>query len=101
MSPPIQKGYLAPYNNWANRVAVHRFVQDIPLAPSHPSYATLLHVEEGLKQFQQHPMLLRWERTRLVFYAQVREEFQQRFPQAEVYPIPDAGIICLKMLPND
>jgi haloalkane dehalogenase len=30
MSPPVRAGYLAPYNNWANRVAIHNFVMDIP-----------------------------------------------------------------------
>ena len=29
----VRAGYLAPYDTWANRIAVHRFVQDIPLKP--------------------------------------------------------------------
>lgn len=91
MSPSVRRGYLAPYDNWANRVAVHRFVQDIPLHPSHPSYATLVQVEEGLKQFRQHPMLLAWGERDWCFTPKFREEFQQRFPQAEVFPIEDAG----------
>ena len=37
----VKDGLVAPYNSWANRIAVHRFVQDIPMNPSHPSYATL------------------------------------------------------------
>src|SRR5439155_26854134 len=39
LSATAQRGLLAPYDSWANRVAVQRFVQDIPLRPSHPSYA--------------------------------------------------------------
>lgn len=91
MAPAIRKGYLAPYNNWANRVAVHRFVQDIPLDPSHPSYSTLVGVEEGLQQFRQHPMLLAWGEQDWCFTPRFREEFQQFFPQAEVFSIQDAG----------
>lgn len=91
MTPAIRAGYVAPYNNWANRVAVHRFVQDIPMRPSHPTYETLTQVEEGLQQFQQHPMLLAWGEQDWCFTPKFREEFQQRFPQAEVFPIKDAG----------
>ena len=91
MTPAICAGYVAPYNNWANRVAVHRFVQDIPLRPSHPSYETLTQVESGLQQFQQHPMLLAWGEQDWCFTPLFREEFQQRFPQAEAFPIADAG----------
>ena len=91
MTPAIRAGYVAPYNNWANRVAVHRFVQDIPMRPSHPTYETLTQVEEGLQQFQQHPMLLAWGEQDWCFTPNFREEFQQRFPQAEVFPIKDAG----------
>ncbi len=32
----VQAGYLAPYDCWANRIAVLRFVQDIPLHPRDP-----------------------------------------------------------------
>ena len=42
MTPAVRAGYLAPYNSWSNRVAVDRFVKDIPRTPRHPSYETLL-----------------------------------------------------------
>lgn len=91
MTPAIRAGYVAPYNNWANRVAVHRFVQDIPLKPSHPTYDTLSQVEAGLQQFRQHPMLLAWGEQDWCFSPEFRKEFEQRFPQAESFPIADAG----------
>lgn len=91
MTSAARRGYLAPYNNWANRVAVQRFVEDIPMSVAHPSYKTLVQVEEGLKQFQNRPMLLAWGEQDWCFTPQFREEFQRRFPQAEVLAIPDAG----------
>lgn len=91
MTPAVRAGYLAPYNNWANRVAVHRFVEDIPMSSSHPSYSTLVGVEAGLKQFQSHPMLLPWGEQDWCFTPQFRKEFQTRFPRAEALPIADAG----------
>lgn len=91
MTAEIKAGFLGPYNNWQNRVAVHRFVQDIPLKPSHPSYDTLVHVEEGLAQFQGHPLLLIWGERDWCFTTNFLDEFERRFPQAETLRIPDAG----------
>lgn len=91
MTPAVKAGYLAPYNSWHNRVAVLRFVQDIPLKPSHPSYATLVEIENGLAQFRDRPMLLVWGERDWCFTPAFLDEFQQRFPQAETLRLPDAG----------
>lgn len=91
MTAAVKAGYLAPYDSWAHRVAVHRFVQDIPLRQSHPSYARLVRVEEGLAQFQDRPMLLPWGEQDWCFTPEFRREFERRFPQAESFPIPNAG----------
>lgn len=91
MTPAVKAGYLAPYNNWPNRIAVLRFIQDIPLAESHPSYPTLVGLEEGLEQFQNSPMLLVWGARDWCFTVEFLKEFQRRFPQAETFEIPDAG----------
>ena len=34
----VAKAYIAPYNTWQNRVAIHQFVRDIPLDDRHVSY---------------------------------------------------------------
>ena len=91
MTPAVKAGYLAPYDSWANRVAVNRFVKDIPLKESHPSWPTLVEVESGLEQFQQHPMLLVWGEKDWCFTTAFLDEFERRFPQAETLRIPDAG----------
>lgn len=91
MTAAARAGYLAPYDTWANRVAVLRFVQDIPLRASHPSYRTLEEVEAGLAQFRDRPMLLVWGERDWCFTPRFREEFERRFPQAESFPIADAG----------
>lgn len=91
LTPTARAGYLAPYDSWAHRIAVHRFVQDIPLRPSHPSYQRLLRIEEGLAQFRDRPMLLPWGERDWCFTPEFRREFERRFPQAESFPIADAG----------
>lgn len=91
MTAAVRAGYLAPYGNWADRVAVLRFIQDIPLKSGHPSYETLTAVERGLEQFRESPMLLVWGERDWCFTADYLKEFQQRFPQAETLAMPDAG----------
>ena len=91
MTPAVRAGYLAPYGNWADRVAVLRFVQDIPLSEQHPSYRTLVDVEQGLAQFRQAPMLFVWGMRDWCFTPMFLDEFQQRFPQAESLKLSDAG----------
>jgi pimeloyl-ACP methyl ester carboxylesterase len=91
MTPDVKAAYLSPYDSWANRIAIHRFVLDIPLRPSHASYARLVRIEEGLARFRDHPMLLPWGERDWCFTPWFRREFERRFPRAESFPIDDAG----------
>ena len=91
MTAAVKRGYLAPYNSWRNRIGVHRFVQDIPLHPSHPSYETLLSVEQGLAQFRNHPVQLIWGTRDWCFTTDFHDQFLDHFPEAESLLIEDAG----------
>jgi len=91
MTPVVRKGYLAPYGSWADRIAVDRFVHDIPMRSSHPSWPALVDVENGLAQFIPHPMLLVWGEQDWCFTTDFLAEFQRRFPKAETLRIPEAG----------
>ena len=88
----VKAGYLAPYNNWANRIATHRFVLDIPLNSRHPTYHTLRHIEDGLNQFRKHPVQLIWGMQDWCFTPHFLERFQREFfPDAETHRLEDAG----------
>jgi haloalkane dehalogenase len=91
MTPAVVAGYLAPYDSWANRAAVYRFVCDIPLRPSHPSYQTLLNIEQGLAQFRHHPVCFIWGMQDWCFSPKFLERFREFLPQAEVHRLEDAG----------
>ncbi len=91
MTPAVRRGYLAPYDSWAHRIATLRFVQDIPLRAAHPSYRTLTDVEQGLDQFQDSPMQFIWGMKDWCFTPAFLKEFQTRFPQAETAAFEDAG----------
>lgn len=87
----VGEGYLAPYDSWANRIAIHRFVQDIPLEPSHPSYDTLARIDAGLQDFVGRPMLIVWGDDDFCFTPEFRREWERRFPEARVHALEKAG----------
>lgn len=95
----VRKGYLFPYDNWAHRIATHRFVKDIPLGPGHPSWARLKEVESGLGGLRQHAMQICWGMQDWCFDERFLNEWIARFPNAYVeryenaahYLLEDAG----------
>ncbi|WP_339136943.1 MAG: alpha/beta fold hydrolase [Candidatus Electrothrix sp. GW3-4] len=96
MQPEIKASFLAPYNNWARRVAVHGFVQDIPLQASHPSWNSLSRVEDSLTQLQDKPMLICWGGKDFCFNDHFYAEWRRRFPHAEAHYFPEAGHYVLE-----
>jgi len=91
MTPAVRAGLLAPYDSWHNRIAIDRFVRDIPLHPRHPSYQTLAEVEAGLSQFRAHPICLIWGMRDWCFTPYFLGRFLGLFPEAEVHRLHDAG----------
>jgi cis-3-alkyl-4-acyloxetan-2-one decarboxylase len=91
MTSAVKAGYSAPYDSWANRVAVLRFVLDIPLSPKHPSYQTLVDIEEGLAKFRESPVCLIWGMHDWCFTPNFIDRFLEFLPQAEVHRLADAG----------
>lgn len=91
MTPAVRAGMIAPYDSWANRVAIYRFVCDIPLRSSHPTYKTLLDIENGLTQFNRHPVCLVWGMKDWCFTPDFLDRFLEIFPRAEVHRLVDAA----------
>lgn len=91
MTKEVRAGYLLPYDSYANRVAILRFVQDIPVNGRHPSYDLLGSIERGLLQFKDHPMLIVWGARDPVFTDLFLDEWRRRFPKASVKRIAEAG----------
>ncbi len=94
----IAKAYIAPYDSWRNRVAIHGFVRDIPLSPDHPSYETLVQVEMNLARLSKgsHPMLILWGGKDFCFNRYFFEEWRQRFPAAENHYYENGGHYVLE-----
>jgi haloalkane dehalogenase len=101
MTAAVRAGFLAPYGSWHDRVAILRFVQDIPMTASHPSYGALVQIEERLSLFRKTPMLFVWGMRDWCFTPDFLEEFLARFPEAEVLRLADAGHYVFEDAPEE
>lgn len=91
MPKAVADAYCAPYNSWANRIAVHRFVQDIPLKPGDRGYELVTQVENRLERLKGIPMMIGWGDKDFVFDEHFLKEWLARFPEAELHRYPDCG----------
>ncbi|MGI5843708.1 MAG: alpha/beta fold hydrolase [Candidatus Xenobium sp.] len=91
MPPVVWSGYKAPYDSWANRVAILRFVQDIPMTPRHPSYQTLTEIEQGLPLLADKPISVAWGALDRVFDDRFLERWKEIFPEADFVRFGDVG----------
>ena len=67
MPRDLRRAYVYPYDSWAHRIAILRFVQDIPLRPGDPSYDLVSWVQDRLHLLasRSHAHSLGHERLRL------------------------------------
>jgi pimeloyl-ACP methyl ester carboxylesterase len=96
----VKKGLTAPYKCWNHRIAVLRFVQDIPLSRKDPSYQLAKRVDDNLAIFSDRPLLVCWGEHDFVFNHQFLREWLNRFPKAEVHRFSDAGHYVLEDVPE-
>lgn len=91
LTPDEKRGFLFPYDSWRHRVAVHRFVRDIPLEPTHPSRSALAAVEAGLGQFADRPKLILWGGRDFCFNDHFLARWREIYPAAAVHRYENAG----------
>ncbi len=91
LSARERAGYLAPYGSYADRVAIHRFVKDIPLGPEDPSWAIVDEVSRNLDRLKDLPVLIGWGRQDFVFDDAFLAEWKRRLPDARYVEFPHAG----------
>ncbi|MDD5657889.1 MAG: alpha/beta fold hydrolase [Elusimicrobia bacterium] len=96
MDRALRRLYREPYGSWAERVAVQRFVEDIPLGPGDEAYALVRSVEDSLGRFAEVPALICWGLRDFVFDRHFLAEWRRRLPRAEAREFPDAGHYVLE-----
>jgi cis-3-alkyl-4-acyloxetan-2-one decarboxylase len=96
LSGPEKRGFLYPYGTWADRVAVHRFVRDIPLETNHPSRAALETIGAALARFSPNPKMILWGGRDFCFNDHFLARWRQIYPQAPVHRYDDVGHYVLE-----
>lgn len=118
LAPAVAAGYLAPYDSWANRMAVYGFVHDIPAArhrtapkrefesrsdsaTSSDTAAELAKIEAALPSLGNRPACLIWGMRDWCFRPDCLERFQTAWPNAEAHRLRDVGHWVVEDAPAD
>lgn len=87
----VKAGYLAPYDSWANRIAIMRFVDEIPLERDHPNRELMLRLDRELPSFRDRPLMVIWGLKDWVFHRGYLAGWRDRFPNAEFHAFEDVS----------
>lgn len=97
----VKQALIAPYNTPRNRLAILKFVQDIPLTSSDMSYSVVDHTQQHLFRLKDKPMIICWGMKDFVFDKDFLLEWQKRFPDAKVHRFSKAGHYILEDQPEN
>ena len=100
LPPAVRQGFLHPYDSWKNRVAVNRFVQDIPHETDHPTRPLAADLERKLPALRNHPVLACWGARDFCFSDHYLERFREFLPNLRAHRSPDAGHYLLEDAPD-
>jgi pimeloyl-ACP methyl ester carboxylesterase len=92
----IASAYLYPYDSWRNRIAIMRFVQDIPRRAGDRVYRMVSEVESHLCRFRDIPTLICWGLGDFIFDHDILAAWRKHLPHAIVYSFQNAGHYLLE-----
>ena len=92
----VRAGYLAPYDTFENRIANLKFVQDIPMDTTVPSYSVIHYIEDNLNKFDDLPTLIIWGSEDFCFNVKFLNKWREIFPRAEVREVCNAGHLVVE-----
>jgi cis-3-alkyl-4-acyloxetan-2-one decarboxylase len=95
-----KQGLIAPYDSPQNRLAILKFVQDIPLTSSDFSYSVVSNTEQNLFRLKDKPILICWGMKDFVFDKDFLLQWKHRFPDAQIYQFSQAGHYILEDIPE-
>jgi cis-3-alkyl-4-acyloxetan-2-one decarboxylase len=95
LTSELKKAYLYPYNNYKNRVAISRFVQDIPMEKDHPTYPTMSEIESKLPTLK-CPKMIIWGGKDFCFNDSFYNRWKGFYPDAKDIYLKDAGHYVLE-----
>ena len=96
LSYQTKLGFLHPYDSWSNRVAIWRFVRDIPYELTHPSRELLIETEDSLTRLGNKPIIACWGMKDFCFSSFYLNEWIRRLPKITAYRFDNAGHYVLE-----
>ncbi|NJB78750.1 alpha/beta fold hydrolase [Xanthomonas arboricola] len=96
MPAEVRRAYVAPYNNWRNRISTIRFMQDIPLSPADQAWSLLERSAQALPSFADRPAFIAWGLRDICFDKHFLAGFRTALPNAEVTAFDDANHYVLE-----
>ncbi|MCA9126725.1 MAG: alpha/beta fold hydrolase [Planctomycetales bacterium] len=91
LEPDVAAGLIAPYSNWHDRVAISRFVQDIPRRKSQATWQVLTRIEQGLALFADRPVRIVWGMKDWCFRPDCLVRIERLLPRATTRRLHDVG----------
>ena len=88
---PVAEGLIYPYRDWNSRIAIARFVQDIPRRKSQPTWQLLSRIEQGSAILAELPVRLVWGMQDWCFRPECLDRLERMFPKAKVRKLNDVG----------
>lgn len=87
----VKRGFLFPYNSWANRIATHRFVVDIPSGKGTASDAALAAIESRLSTLRERSVAIVWGGDDFCFNDHYFRRWKQLLPNATATYLQGTG----------
>ncbi len=97
----VKAGLIAPYDSWAHRIAIDRFVYDIPFTKRHWTWDVLEQIEDGLKTLASRPTLMVWGMKDWCFRPECLDRLLTHLPKAEVKKLDAAGHYVIEDAPEE
>lgn len=91
LDPDVAAGLIAPYDNWANRVAIANFVGDIPTRHSQPTWQRLKQIETELPRLNDRAIEMVWGMRDWCFTPECLTRLEKLLPSANVTRLDDVG----------
>lgn len=101
LSQNARDGLLAPYDSVSHRIAIDRFVQDIPMSKTHPTWRVLSELESKLPRLSELPIRFVWGMKDWCFRPECMERMNLAWPSATRRELNDVGHYVMEEAANE
>ncbi len=92
----VKRGFLFPYDSWANRIATHRFVRDIPQGRGAPNDVALAKIEAALPLLKSRSVRIIWGGRDFCFNRHYFDRWRALLPDAQADYLSETGHYLLE-----